>query len=460
MANTQQLSLVSKIYNNSKYSDFVLEFTGSDGIVKYHLMSQVIETSAPLLAALFTGSQEEVLTNSGLMASTSGLVSSANLNSANLNSANLNSANLNSSTSATVTSTPEPAHTPDALLTTLSTLLSKHITKKCVKIADSSVSKETVNNILEYIYGKSTLRLSDTNVREYYNLSLKFGMTELTIQCLEIVKKSIKVDTLIADYCKVKEEGSSLVSIYLDSLIENIQSVPKNDLLIFTTKLSYEEVTSLLKSDKLCCSEELIYDIVENWCSRAENLADLSRAKELYGLVKIGNLTAEFLISRVKTNQTIGASAYEKALEESAVTRIRQSVHRISSTNPPLFAIGTGSDSYSDYKLITSDQLNASNFSDFFRREYNKYNGIYCLDSREGDVISSDTHKIYVNNNGKENNYYMRLFGHHLVKDSFVKFCINGLAPITGPFVIKDSGETYNSSEKCIGLFIHNKVTL
>jgi len=434
------------IFNNQHCSNCLLEYNGG----KYYLTSQILERVAPQLANLFNGSES-------LTASTS----------------------LTSQVSTEV-------------VTQLSAYLAKYIGKKNVKIDEPTVSKETVENVLEYIYGQTELKLSESNAREYYHLNASFGIAGLTEKSLEMIKKSIKPETaleeylklnghnsplaqvfcdyilanisllpkesLITDHNKLKGIASSLAVAFYDHLIANIAVVPKDQLITFTNKLSYEEVTSLLKSDKLSCSEELIFDIAENWCNANKvDGAEAFAKQELMYLTRLGKLSVEFLMSRVKLNGHVAENDYLKAMEESGKSRTRQSAFRISATNAPKFALGNMNGAYPGYSLMTTTQITSKKLGQLLKKEHDTHNGIYCLESGDGELICSSTHGLYIHTPGV--NYFIGIFGNSMIKETFAKIRITNMK-LFNLENITNSQENHDIVDNAVGLFIHHSVDL
>src|SRR5579872_3660887 len=332
------IETIKGFYNDPDHSDATLTVNNT----KYHLLLPLVKRSAPLLFKLF----EEV-----------------------------------PKTSESSVSPPE-----QAIVNLMAALMKSQ--KKTFSISDATLANDVVNAVLESMYGKS-VDITTENLVVVYNLSTKFGMTYLSDQCLEMFKKTIKLETLVVDYQKALEEKSPFENLLKINLINNLGGVPKSQLLEFTSKLSYDVVKELITSHEKICTEDLIYEIVDGWCKNHTTTIE-PQSIELISLIKLEMLSVEMLTTQVKSNPLISGSNYTQALEsiiKSSVKNPKQS----KLSNAPDLVVGSLKWIYQGYRLITNKEVLTEKFRLLFTKEYHRLNGLYCIDNFErGWVCTKD----------------------------------------------------------------------
>lgn len=339
------LSIVQTFFNDPNCSDIILNFNDE----KYYLMSKLIKHYAPGLHT-----EIELLP-----------------------------------VPATPTITPDLS--PDQLLASLTTFLSKNSQKKTINITDPHISKDTLTSVLESMYGKS-LEVSSLNLNETYLLATKFDMKELVKKCMDDLNKALSNPiTFLDSYHKAIEESSPFIQMYQDAFMEKIAIFPKEKIFVVTNKLDYDTIVEFIKSDKLICNEDLIYDIVENWRLTHSDIDD-TQSRNLYDLVKLELLTVNFLMTKVKGNSFISSERHAYAVGTSAMNFIEcKQNHKSRNSRVPIsvsvFGVGKLHEAYKGYRLVTKQDIANNKFKQLLQSDYEKINGFYCLDNFLADVI-------------------------------------------------------------------------
>jgi len=132
-------------------------------------------------------------------------------------------------------------------------------------MADPAISKETLNAVFESMYGK-TLEITSSNVSALYTVGLKFGVKELMEKCEKTYLCNVPLDTFFVEYQKAQSEKSPLHPILKKYLIENLKSLPLDQLLAVTNKMTEEDLIAIVSSDTVKCEEDLMYEIADSWC--------------------------------------------------------------------------------------------------------------------------------------------------------------------------------------------------
>jgi len=286
-----------------------------------------------------------------------------------------------------------PEMTADVALTKFTEILTKKTQKKTLTISEPSVSKDVVGAVFESMYGKP-LEVSTVNLNEMYILGIKFGMQSLIQKCTDIIKKLSSTDVLLDSYQKAVVAKSPLLSHYQNAFMSMMTLFLKEKIFGITRQLDYAALIEFLKSDKLTCSEDYVYEIIEDWV-RGNNIGlTQTQTKELYSLVKLELLSVDFLMTRVKghIHTYVDHDAYVKAFEESAMRFIRDKQPCTTRTVIMLFAFGKHEGLYQGYRQVTKEDVNNPTFKQALQKQYVKYNGLHCLDSLSpADVVCCAT---------------------------------------------------------------------
>lgn len=352
--------IVDLIYNNQAYSDVILEI----GANKFYLHLPVIKQHAPALFEEF-----EKIPNVSL--------------------------------------TTSPDAQLDQMLANLTTMLIKP--KKTLKITDLTVTKETLDAVLKFMY-TSTLEVTTANYMEIYTVSIRFGMKELSEKCTEILRQSLKIDTLLEDSKNAFIMFSPLTKVYLDVLKNNLSVLPKDKLLEFVPILMYETMLEIVSEDSNC-TEDLMYDMVDAWYQHNKNL---EQAKVLMSKVNLHALSSHFLLTKLKTSPLVDSNMYLSTLEWREYER-RQDPHL---RTKYVFAIGKIDGTYPGYRLMTHDDVSKSSFQSLFKEHYDKNNGVYCVDGFPADVLCCKDYKLTVKT---PNGHWLRISKKNATTYGFVK---------------------------------------
>jgi hypothetical protein len=175
------LSIVQTFFNDPNCSDIILNFNDE----KYYLMSKLIKHYAP---GLYTEIEKLPV-----MAAPS------------------------------IT----PDLSPDQLVASLTTFLSKTSQKKTITMTDPHISKETLMSVLESMYGKF-LGVSSLNLNEIYLVATHFDMKELIKKCMDCFNKFLdNPSTFLDSYHKAINESSAFFQMYHHVFMERLFSFPK-----------------------------------------------------------------------------------------------------------------------------------------------------------------------------------------------------------------------------------------
>jgi len=314
------LDTFRSLYNKPQFADVILTLNDS----KYYLMSPVLEQYAPSLY-------------------------------------------LELESQATIPQTTPLDLTPEQLIASLNTLLNK----KTLTISEPKITKEIADGVIESIYGKP-MDITSSHLLGIYILSTRFGMKDLSTQCIDTFKKNIKLETLLADCQKALDENSSMKALLFSTVIDNLDIFPKEKLLDFTNKLCKTDILQLTSSDQLSCSEDLVYEIADSWFK-------IHLDPTIYSHIKLDCLSPHILVSHVKRNPQIDHSTYLKVLEENYIKSASYKRGGIARKNKYRFAIGAYRASYDGYHLITKKEVETSKFRELFKSEYTRLKGIRSL---------------------------------------------------------------------------------
>lgn len=280
----------------------------------------------------------------------------------------------------------------EQIVANLTLLFSKMNKKKTLTMEDPCIAKESVTMILEYVYGKQ-ITITQLNLGEIYALSTKFGMEKLVTECKKVFTSTITVDTLLEDYQKAVLDSSPLVSMYKNELMKRLDTLPKNKVLQFACTLSYDSLLEFLKDENLHCTEDLRYEIIEEW-AKGVNCTSSHNLPTLMTHINLAYLSIQTLVTKVKFNPFINNSEYTKIIEKMALQYAPNFSSVKAKTNTPntnhngfIFAIGCLNRTYPNYRLLTKSDIEKSAFTQLFASEYHRLNGIYVLDTHRADII-------------------------------------------------------------------------
>jgi hypothetical protein len=353
--------VIDLIYNNQSYSDVILEV----GANKFYLHLPVIKQHASALFEEF-----EKISNASLI------------------------------------STSQDVQL-DQMLINLTTMITKP--KKTLKITDLTVTKETLDVVLKSMY-TSPPEVTTTNYLEVYKISTRFGMKELSEKCIDLIRKSLKVETLLEDYKNAFLVFSPLTQIYLTMLKSHLSAFSKDKLLEFIPTLMYETILEIVTDNELNCTEDLVYEIVDAWYQHNKNLDE---AKILTSKIKLELLSSDILVTKVKENPLIDSEIYLKILESRECRRKMESSER---KMKYVFALGKIYGKYQSYRLVVQSDF-TDKFRIQFKEQYDKHSGIYCLDSFSADLVCCLGHRLGTSS------HWLRVDNKIAIKDNFAKFC-------------------------------------
>jgi len=322
--------VIDLVYNNQSCSDVILEV----GPNKFFLLLPVIKQHAPSLFEEF-----EKLPNVSL--------------------------------------TTLPDAPLDQVLANLTTMLSKP--KKTLKITDLAVTKEALDAVLKSMY-TSSLEVTSSNHLEIYKISTRFGMKELSEKCIEVLSNSLRVETLLEDYKNAFLVFSPLAQMYFNMLKTHISVLPKDKLLEFVPTLMYETILELITDNGLNCTEDLVYEMVDAWYQYNQNL---EQAKLLMSKVNLQTISSHLLLTQLKNSPYFDTNTYVRALEWRESERKQNTQNRTAR----VFAIGRIDGSYPGFRLMTSADIRKNTFQSLFKEYYDRYDGLYCLDSFPADAL-------------------------------------------------------------------------
>lgn len=430
MATTSALlEIVGKLYNHPTYSDATLNFNDE----KYNLMLIVVEKFA---SRLFKEFEADSVT----------------------------SAVAPPAEPAPSESAPSFDPTTDQVASSLSLLISRlHPTKKVTTFADPRISKETVNSVLESLYGKN-LDITLSNIGEVYVLSSKFGIENLVTKCMTVFEDNTKIETFLDSYAQALSEDSLTIRLHFNVLLEKLEMLPRDKLLEFIPRLKFESMLEIVKTDKLMCNEDLVYEMTDSWCRVHSNKDNNANAIDLMSHIRWNAVSIDLLLGKIRDNLNIDRKTYVQALESRVKLLSADSSHsRPRSANA--FAIGKIGGTYNGYRLITKTEVESIQFSKLLCKRYFGKNGISCLDNFNSDVVCCETAPLAVFHNDSSNKW-IRLFGSSVKITEYPCLSCSSLMkePIT-PEILNTIHISTDSirpswSEHNTGLFVSNDIKL
>lgn len=300
------------------------------------------------------------------------------------------------------------------MLSSLTSILTKTLGKKTLMLTDPTLNKEVVHLLLESMYDKS-VEITNANVKDVYTVSTRFGMIDVSAQCTEVMTKAIidtPNETLLESYSKALEEKSFNLQKWENLVAARIAIIPKEKVLDFVSKMSYDGITTFLSFDEFICSEELVYEMADNWC--VVNAASDDPLKfNVMSKVRLELLTDEVLMTKAKTNPFIKLETYIQSLEK-IMSSVKHS--RRTSRNVQMFALGELHSKYAGYRLVTKEEVEMATFKTTFIRSYNHHNGVTCLDTYDANYICCTTNPIAI-----LDNRWMKTDSCPITKDIIVK---------------------------------------
>ena len=414
---------VNTFFNNPKFSDALLVFNNEN----YYVATDLLKQSAPLLFKEF-----EMVSDT-------------------LNVSQIEGDNH------------------EQIVANLTLLFSKMNKKKTLTMEDLRISKETVTMVLEYVYGKQ-ITITQLNLGEVYALSTKFGMEKLVAECKKVFTSTITVDTLIEDYLKAVSNNSPLVSMCKIVLMKNLGKLPKDKVLKFCSSLSYDFLLEFLEDENLRCTEDLRYEIIEEW-TKGENFTSSHHLPILMTHINLSYLSIQTLVTKAKFNPFIDHGEYTKIVEQMALKYAPNfsSIELKNNTsntdyNGFIFAIGRLHGTYPNYRLLTGSEIEKSTFTQLFAAEYNRLNGIYVLYTHKADIICCEGWSLAI----RPSNLWIRLGNKDCLKGSIVELSAStshGIMQLNKDEVRHKISTLHVSSAPAIsmydttGLFVLNNLT-
>jgi hypothetical protein len=306
---------------------------------------------------------------------------------------------------------------PEQMLLKLTSMFIKP--KKTLKITDLKVSNESLDAVLKSMY-VSPVDITPVNCLEVYKISTRFGMETLSTLSLEVFKKTLKTETLLVDYQKIRTDPTSpmpIVNMYQEALISNLSFLPKDQVLDFTSKLGFALMLSIIESDALKCTEDLVYEMVERWTDANQQT---DQNNELMSKVKLELLSNELLLSKVKANDLfINPSTYLLTLERRLTNPVPAGLFRFKTNT--IFALGKLDQSYLGYRLTTNTEVAEEKFKKLFKEQYDIHQGVYCLDSFDADVVCCHSYRLTLNGGN-----WLRVVSKQAKQHNPVKFRTSG----------------------------------
>jgi|SRR5579872_2444624 len=344
------------VFNNPKFSDIVLDFNST----QYHLMSVVVQEYAPALYAEFEAIQLPSIL------------------------------------------TPSASATPDEIIASISAVVSKNHQKKTLVISLPKIELQNLENLLrsmystplniKYIFDGFT-NLTTTNIGDFYTLSKKFGMKEIFDDCTDLIRSKISSETLLKEYQTATNLQLPYVELYQTALKMRLTWLPKDELLEFVTKMSYEDFTELLKVPNLDYNAILTYEMVESWSRANTGPEKDERVSNLLSNVKFDRLPSTFLITHVKSNRYVDPDTYLKALECSILSKSSVSL-------PFKFALGQFDAKYDGYHLVTVTEIMNDKYKSLFVGEYHQKDGICSfVDVKSRVYVCCNTNILAISEN-------------------------------------------------------------
>jgi hypothetical protein len=371
------LKTIKSSFNNSSRSDVIVTINGD----KFHVSAPLLEVQAPTLFAELT-----VLTAPTL------------------------------SSEATVTEQQMATH--------LSSLITQTMGKRVVTIVDPELKRDVVLALLEYMYDKPVdvtlanasdiyvaatrfgmkefvqkvksllhCSLTMTSAHDIYVTATKLGMNEIAQKAEKLIKDSVMetpTETFLEAYAKAMETKNPLTEKdWKSALVAKLAILPQEEVLKFTSKMSCTDLVELINSPDLKCEEDLIYEIGEKWCRTKEESVGPRTKQCLMSYIKLELLSGTVLVTKAKVNPDVSQEAYTQAWEKVVMSVTDARPRR---RNGLIFALGKITGTYGGYRLVTKDEVKTVNFLNWFAEYYEKYNGIFCLDTFLPNIVCCADH--------------------------------------------------------------------
>jgi len=283
------------------------------------------------------------------------------------------------------------------------------ISKNVITIEDANLKSDVVIAVLKSIYG-IPLDITVENAIDIYRVSFKLQMKNIIDECIDILRKNLRIKTLMDDYLKAINEKSPLTLLFGKLLKGSLCLFEKDSALAFTEKIPLEFFYSFLFSD-VSCSESLKYEIADNYCDK--NSISKNEKIDIMSKIDLSKVSGELLVTKAKINPHIDSSNYQNVLENF----VRENKVDIA---PIIFRIGKYDEKYDGYRLITAAECKSSQFVKIFGEHYRKNNGLQSLDDFMGDMLCNDKYPLCITNI----NYgsCIRLRGIEIKKNKIIKF--------------------------------------
>ena len=275
------------------------------------------------------------------------------------------------------------------------------IGKKTLTITISSVNNsENITSVLKYLYSYQ-LDINLVNMNEIYLVSTRLGIERVSAQCAEMISCELSPSEIMSLYKSAVDNNTPLKSLYEKNFRKSLILIPLPQIIEFTNTFSYESIVEIGKMDNTLCTEDIIYEILNNWCKFNSCTDDDKRSLMLN--VKLESLSSQLLVETVKHNTFIDKKSYEKALEDkvlsspaSAKIRLLLASDNSNTSTKKLLALGSRTTEYIGYRKITQDEIQNKFFKNLFVQLYRQNNGIFCLCTMRADYLNCDGRRMMI----------------------------------------------------------------
>jgi hypothetical protein len=282
-------------------------------------------------------------------------------------------------------------------------------------------------------------------------------MTEVLVQCTNFLSKPESLEVFLKIHSKILTNAVEHKELQV-SFMKHLKNVSTEKAITMANQMTLDDLVKFTSLDQMPLNEDVVYEICENWCKAREHTLTLELGIKLMDNVKLELLSSDLLLSKVKTNPYISKDRYHQVLESIlAASTPKKCTSRCSGR---LFAIGTYTGTYDNYRLITINEVQTNKFVQKFTEDYQTHNGVYCLDNFKGDVLhcqlDNEGRSIALEVKVEHMVTRLRMNNVSLNKGTFVSFlATNVMDPIKVKQNINTIGRYGPSSEiNPIGLFV------
>lgn len=283
--------------------------------------------------------------------------------------------------------------------------------KKIIKLDQYQLNNEAAIKVLRNMYGEQ-LTITKDNSTDFLKISTLFEMSELMSECCTILEVNINLNTLLNDLTEAEISKSLLMPVYRHVFMRNILMFERDALMGFVTGLPIDSLFQILSSNKLACTENYVFDIVDHVIKTMISPSCMDDCLKLMSCVRLPLLSEKKLLEEAKVHPLVDKDKYIEALE----FQIRPN-NKFAYRPFIAFALGKMNEKYDEYRMITNNEIENVTFLELFKNMYLE-KGIYCLDNFKNGIdycLSTNTKQI------KMDGFYIRPYAENVEKGKYTR---------------------------------------